>query len=95
MLKLRTEEFIHEYARKEKLFIHLFFGRGPKQLKVHVLNEHVRVSHPSSMITPCMMMELVTLTFSFTVVEFPIVDLFMEVLSATWHRAPMILSDPI
>lgn len=52
-------------------------------------------SHPSSIVTPCMTMELATLTFSFTVVELPIVDLFMEVLSAIWHRAPIILSDPV
>lgn len=52
-------------------------------------------SHPSSMVTPCMMIELVTLTFSLTVVEFPMVDLLIDVLSATWHIAPMILSDPI
>lgn len=54
-----------------------------------------KCSHPSWMVTPCMMIELVTLTFSLTMVEFPMVDLFMEVLSATWHSAPMILSDPI
>lgn len=52
-------------------------------------------SHPSLMVTPCMMIELVTLTFSLTVVEFPMVDLFIEVLSAIWHNDPMILSDPI
>lgn len=52
-------------------------------------------SHPSSMVTPCMMMELATLTFSLTVVEFPMVDLFMDVLSAIWHNAPMMISDPI
>lgn len=41
------------------------------------------------------MMELATFTFSLTVVEFPMVDLFMDVLSAIWHNAPMMLSDPI
>jgi hypothetical protein len=40
-------------------------------------------------------MELVTLTFSFTVTELPMVDLFMEVFSAIWPPAPMMLSDPI
>lgn len=40
-------------------------------------------AHPSSMVTPCMMMELVILTFSLTVVELPMVERFMEVLSAT------------
>lgn len=52
-------------------------------------------SHPSSMLTPCMMMELAILTFSLTVVEFPTVDLLIDVLSAIWQNAPMMLSDPI
>lgn len=42
-------------------------------------------AHPSWMVTPCMMMELATLTLSLTVVLFPMVDLFMDVLSAIWH----------
>lgn len=61
----------------------------------HAWNEDIVYSYPSSMVTPCIMMELATLTFSLTHVEFPIVDLLIDVLSAIWHIAPTMLSEPI
>lgn len=41
-----------------------------------------------------MMMEFVILTFSLTVVDAPMVERLMDVLSAIWLNAPMMLSPP-
>lgn len=51
-------------------------------------------TYPSSIVTPFMMIEFVILTFSLIVVDVPMVERLMDVLSAIWLNAPMMLSPP-